>query len=164
MSSSLPTLALLDHDPDPSKLGWPASLPLELALKQRPVSDTCAAYGVSRETYLTLRDYPPFQDAVARALEALKEEGMSFKVKARAQSEALLTTSWGLIHAPEDKVPPSVRADLIKFTIRAAGLDGSLDQRANANAAAMASANNALQINIHFSGEKREQGVVIDGR
>ena len=42
-------------------------------------------------------------------------------------------------------VPPNVQADLLKFTIRAAGLDGSKDQAANAGAIGT-----ALQININL--------------
>jgi hypothetical protein len=77
-------------------------------------------------------------------VEELRKDGMSFKMKARLQAEELLKTSWRLIHSNNDDVPPNVKADLIKFTIRAAGLDGSKDQ------AAAGSQSNALQININL--------------
>ena len=41
----------------------------------------------------------------------IREKGMTFKVKARAQAEELLTTSWTLIHSPD--VSAAVKADLI---------------------------------------------------
>ena len=70
----------------------------------------------------------------------LKEDGASFKLKARAQSEELLKTSWALIHKPLDQVSASVKAQLIMFTVRCAGLDASVEQkaRASANASALA--------------------------
>lgn len=144
----MPVLALIDPAADPSELGWPPGLPLELALKTASVKDICEAHGVSRQTYERLRLDPNFQQAVQANLEMLAQEGMSFRLKARAQAEALLPTSWQLIHAPLDDVPANVKADLIKYTIRVAGLDASLDQKAQAQANAVAQ--NALQINIHL--------------
>jgi hypothetical protein len=54
-------------------------------------------------------------------VEAMQREGMSFRVKARLQSEALLETSWKMIH--NQNTPSAVRADLIKHTHRVAGLE-----------------------------------------
>jgi len=143
---------LVDHDTDPAELGWPPALPLELALGGASVREICEAHGVSKAEYNALRQDPHFQAAVSAAITTLAREGMSFKVKAQAQAEELLKTSWGLIHAPLEDVPASVKADLIKFTVRAAGLDASIDQKAIA-AQAVASNENKLQINIIF-GEK----------
>ncbi len=81
---------------------------------------------------------------------ALQKDGAVFKLKARAQAEALLTTSWALIHRPLDEVPASVKADLIKFTIKAAGLDTSIEQKAVASATATAAAMVGLTINLHL--------------
>ena len=51
----------------------------------------------------------------------IKEKGMTFKLKARAQAEELLTTSWTLIHSPETS--SAVKADLIKSTVKWGGLE-----------------------------------------
>lgn len=128
---------------DPSEFGFPATLPLELALKEKPVADLCKAYGIDRDGWEKLRHDPLFVAAVAGYVEELKKDGMSFKLKARLQAEVLLATSFKLIHSNNDDVPPQVKADLIKFTIRAAGLDGSKDQ-------AQSGPQNALQININL--------------
>jgi hypothetical protein len=60
-----------------------------------------------------------------KKVEAYREEvhtkGLTFRVKARAQAEELLRTSWLLIHDPV--VSPAVKADLIKSTVKWAGLD-----------------------------------------
>jgi hypothetical protein len=60
-----------------------------------------------------------------KKVEAYREEvrtkGLTFRVKARAQAEELLKTSWLLIHDPI--VSPAVKADLIKSVVRWAGLE-----------------------------------------
>lgn len=134
-------LDLLDRK-DPAELGWPATMPIELAMRQHSVQEICEAYNVDQHQWNALRHDPLFVAAVKEAVETLRKDGMRFKTKARLQSEELLQTAWGLIHSSNEDVPPAVKADLIKFTIRAAGLDGSKDQAANATAAA------ALQINL----------------
>lgn len=122
---------LTKRNSDPaSVVGYPATFPLEVALKTAPISKICAAYGVDQDEWDRLRVDPAFVAAVKHYHEELKKEGMSFKLKAQLQAEELLTTSWKLIHAPNDEVPPSVKADLLKFTVRAAGFDGSKDKDA----------------------------------
>jgi hypothetical protein len=53
--------------------------------------------------------------------EEIREKGLTFRLKARAQAEELLTTSYMLIHDPS--VSPAVKADLIKSTVKWAGLE-----------------------------------------
>ena len=147
---SAPAIAYMDLMADPATIWWPPSLPIELALRQQPVKEICTAYGLDKAEYDRLRADSSFRRAVAEATETLKEEGASFKLKARAQSEALLQTSWSLIHKPLDQVSASVKAQLIMFTVRCAGLDASVEQKARANAQASASALSALTINLHL--------------
>lgn len=128
---------------DPALLGYPATLPIEVALRTAPIKRICEEYGISREEWETLRHHPQFIKDVATAAEELKKDGMSFKMKARLQSEELLKTSWRLIHDVSGDVPPSVKADLIKFTIRAAGYEADAKNGANAQ-------QNNLQININL--------------
>jgi hypothetical protein len=123
---------------------YPPTLPLEVALKTAPVKDICEAYGLTRTDWDALKTNPTFVHEVATWRENLKKDGgLSFRMKARLQAEELLKTSWRMIHDRTGDVAPSVQADLIKFTIRAAGLDGSKDQAAAAQ-------QNALQININL--------------
>jgi hypothetical protein len=129
---------------DPSRLGYPPTLATEIALRQQPVKDICAAYGITLEQWKVICEDPIFVKELETAVNELKKDGMSFRVKARLQSEALLERSWEMIHADHDAVPPSVQADLLKFTVRAAGLDGSKDQAAGAGLGT------ALQININL--------------
>jgi hypothetical protein len=72
----------------------------------------------------------------------MQQEGMSFKLKARLQAEEMLKKVWRMVHTNDGSVPPAVKADLIKFMIRAAGYDGSADKNG--------SNQQALQININL--------------
>jgi hypothetical protein len=143
----------MDLVADPATIGWPPSLPTELALRQQSVKEICQDYGIDRHEYMRLRADPNFRRAVAQAMETLKEEGASFRLKARAQSEELLKTSWALIHKPLEEVSASVKAQLIQMTIRCAGLDASIEQKAKAQVQATAASLTALTINLHLGND-----------
>ena len=108
---------------DPATLGYPATLPIEVALRTAPIRDICADYKITREDWEALRQDPAFIADVKAAADMLKKEGMSFKMKARLQADELLKTSWKLIHDRTGDVPPAVKADLLKFTIKVAGYE-----------------------------------------
>lgn len=110
----------IDHELD---LGYPATLPIELALRVATPKEICEAYGISKAEFEALCRNPTFVEDLRRARELVRKEGMSFKIKAMLQSDELLKTSWAMIH--NTTLPATVRADLIKFTIRVAGLDAS---------------------------------------
>jgi hypothetical protein len=116
---------------DPAELGWPATFPIELALRVAPTKEVCEAHGITREEWDRLRVDPGFQSCLAGYVKTLREDGMSFRMKARLQAEELLKTSWTLIHAVN--TPENVKADLIKHTIKFAGLDASQDQKNSAS-------------------------------
>lgn len=123
---------------------YPPTLPLEIAMKTAPVKAICEAYNLSREDWEKLKINPAFVHEVSIWRDSLKKDGgLSFKMKARLQSEELLKRSWQMIHDRSGDIPPSVQADLIKFTVRAAGLDGSKEP-------APAGQQNAFQININL--------------
>lgn len=131
-------------DRDPSEIGWPPTLPVEIALKTASLKEIQVAYGYTDEEWFALKDDPAFLADLAAAVEMVKVDGMSFKLKAKLQAEELLKTSWRLIHAPIDEVPSTVRADLIKATMRWAGYDNK--DNGGGNTA------NAFQININLGG------------
>lgn len=144
MSNALELRSIKDYDPgrDPASIAWPPTLPVEIALKTAPMNDIREAYGYSNEEWMRLKDDPAFLADLAAAVQMVKQEGMSFKLKARLQAEELLKTSWRLIHAPADEVPSSVKADLIKATARWAGYDNR-DQVAGSGQPTF-----AIQINL----------------
>lgn len=122
---------------DPARLGWPATLPIEVAMKESTPKELCADYGLTRDDWNRLRATPGFVNEVAACVEMLKKEGMSFKLKAQLQAEALLKTSWKIIHTKD--APAQVKADLIKSTMKWAGYDTTEK---------VGGQQNALQINI----------------
>ena len=106
---------------DPALIGWPPSLPVELAMREHSPKDLCEAYDITKAQFIALTKNPVFQKAYAQAQEMLLKEGMAFRVKARMQSEALLPTSWNLIHSQH--TPSNVKAKLIEATWRVAGFE-----------------------------------------
>lgn len=141
MNAVTPFSAFGDLNPDnPADLGWPATLPLEIAMRTAPIRDICEAYKISREEWDALSKNPLFLADVAHAVETLKTDGMRFKAKAKLQAEALLQTTWTLIHDPE--TPAAVKLDGIKSTVRWAGLEPK--------GGAEGGGGNNLQINIQL--------------
>lgn len=125
---------------DPSQIGWPVTLPIEIALRTAPNDEIRQAYGYSPVEWAALKDDPRFLADLAKAVEVVSKEGMSFKLKAQLQAEEMLKESWRLVHDPN--CPATVRADLIKATARWAGYDVK-DQAAGGSAPTL-----AIQINL----------------
>lgn len=111
------------RDRDPSKIAWSTTLPIELALKTATPQELRIHYGYNEEEWDALKENPVFMAELTAACELVKQEGMSFKLKARLQGEALLDTNWRLIHAPSSEVPAAVKAKLMEATWRMAGFD-----------------------------------------
>lgn len=140
-----PSLVAPINPDNPALLGYPPTLPIEVAMRTAPIRQICEAYGIDRDEWDALRVHPMFIADVKAAMDTLKEEGMSFTFKARMQAEELLKTSWQMIQ--NTATPPTVRADLIKFTIRAAGLDKSAEKAADKDQGRFAPHLN-IQINL----------------
>jgi len=96
---------------------------------------------VTASDLLVFNKDPVFLKTVDRYREDIRDNGITFKLKARAQAEELLTTSWGLIHSPD--VSPAVKADLIKSTVKWAGLETKGDEDGGGAAG-------GVKININF--------------
>ena len=125
LPENLPVLP--NENVDPATLGFPPMLPVELALAEEPVKDTCEAYGIDKAAFTKLCANPAFVKAVKDSREMLQKEGMGFRIKARMQSEALLKSSWALIH--NQHTPSNVKADLIKATWKVAGFEPKAEDR-----------------------------------
>ena len=78
------------------------------------------------------------------------EKGMTFKLKARAQAEELLTTSWTMIHRPETS--SADKADLIKSTVKWGGLETN-----NTNTE---DASGGVKITINLGGQEHPTTVI----
>lgn len=111
--------------PDPAGMGFPPTLPMELAMRDRPPSEICAAYGITQDEYEKMCASPVFLQAVQNSSDLLAKEGYSFRAKAGLQAEELLKTSWQMIH--NINTPSAVRSQMIANTVRWAGFDAKVD-------------------------------------
>ena len=68
---------------DPSKLGWPPMLPIELALRETSPRELCESYGIDQTDWDRLRADPLFVAAVKQAVDELRHDGMSFQASRR---------------------------------------------------------------------------------
>lgn len=85
------------------------------------LQEVLSRHRITAHQLLDFNADPVFLKKVEHYRLEIREKGMTFKLKARAQAEELLTTSWLLIHDPA--VSAAVKADLIKSTVKWAGLE-----------------------------------------
>ena len=104
---------------------WSDRLAFDIALTLEGsgeiLQEVMTRHNITANDILTFNADPIFLKKVEHYREEVREKGLTFKLKARAQAEELLTTSWMLIHDPA--VSPAVKADLIKSTVKWGGLE-----------------------------------------
>lgn len=108
---------------------WNDRLAFDVALTLEGSGETMqeimARHNIAASDILVFNADPVFLKKVDLYRAEVRDKGLTFKLKARAQAEELLTTSWLLIHDPA--VSPAVKADLIKSTVKWAGLEPKND-------------------------------------
>lgn len=124
---------------------WSDRLAFDVALALEGSGETIdeikQRHHVTSTELLVFNKDPVFLKKVEAYRDDIREKGVTFKLKARAQAEELLTTSWGLIHSPD--VSAAVKADLIKSTVKWAGLEVKADD-------AGGTTTGGVKININF--------------
>lgn len=104
---------------------WDDRLAFEIALmlegSGEPLTEILKARGLAKEEMTSISVDPVFNNKVNTYRDDIRANGLTFRLKARAQAEELLTTSYNLIH--DIDVSPAVKADLIKSTVKWAGLE-----------------------------------------
>jgi len=149
MNALAPILFDADHpgQKDPTTLSWPVTLPIELALKTATPTELQIEYGFTDSEWAALKTNETFLKELAGACELVRQEGMSFKLKAKLIAEENLKQVWKMVHASHDAVPPAVKGKLIELTARWAGFD----PRTNGEEAAAGPLNaNTLNIQINL--------------
>lgn len=116
--------------PDPIDLGYPLTLPLDVAMGDAPLLEIFESHGLDESDFLRLRDNPQFVMEVRRYKEELAKDGASFKLKAKVQAEHMLKKSFQMVFDPATPAP--VKADLIKSTVRWAGYEPKKETEAGA--------------------------------
>lgn len=128
---------------------WDFNLVLDVALGVD--EDTiCEAYDLQFTQLQRLQKNPNFQSQVDSMKEELKQEGMSFKIKARLQAEEYLKTTFAMVQDPT--MDPKIRQRLIEATVRWAGLDAPKSEGSGAG--------NSFSVTINLPGEG---GQTIEG-
>jgi hypothetical protein len=108
---------------------WSDRLAMDIALTLEGSGETLPE--IMKRHSITMDDVGRFNadsvflKKVHHLRDEIREKGMTFRLKAKAQAEELLTTSWTLIHSAD--VSASVKADLIKSTVKWGGLEPQKD-------------------------------------
>lgn len=135
---------------------WSDRLTLDVALMLEGSGETLqevmSRHKITANDILAFNADPVFLKKVEHYREEVREKGMTFKMKARAQAEELLTTSWMLIHDPA--VSPAVKADLIKSTVKWGGLEPKNDAVVDGAGAG------GVRITINLGGQQHEARVI----
>jgi hypothetical protein len=121
----------LNHTKWSDRLAFDVALTLEGSGES--LNEVMARHNINANDILAFNGDPVFLKKVDHYRGEIRDKGMTFKLKARAQAEELLTTSWLLIHDPG--VSAAVKADLIKSTVKWAGLEPKPDQITDLGAA-----------------------------
>jgi hypothetical protein len=109
----------LNHTKWNDRLAFDVALTLEGS--GETLQEVIARHKITANDIVAFNADPIFLKKVDGYRTEIRDKGLTFKLKARAQAEELLTTSWLLIHDPA--VSPAVKADLIKSTVKWAGLE-----------------------------------------
>lgn len=109
----------LKHTKWSNRLAFDVALLLEKS--GETLDEVIERHSITASDMLVFNEDPIFRMKVDDYREEVREKGITFRLKARAQAEELLTTSWQLIHSPE--VSPAVKADLIKSTVKWGNLE-----------------------------------------
>lgn len=104
---------------------WTDRLCLDIALRLEgsgeDLSEIMLRHNILTTDLLKFNKDKLFRDKVSNFRNEVRDKGITFKLKARTQAEELLKTSWMLIHSAETSA--AVKADLIKSTVKWAGLE-----------------------------------------
>ena len=133
-----------------AELTFDPRIAYEIALGVDQPGAVFEKYGMVEEQATALAANPAFMATVAKYQEEVLASGVSFKLKAKIQAEDLLTHSYLIATDPE--APMSVRADLIKWTARVAGLEPKEEKGGGAGG--------GFTLNISFAGDRLAERVI----
>jgi hypothetical protein len=136
--------------------GWTNKIALELALVLESglgtLEDLISSNHIAKEDLVEFNHDQTFLRTVEDYRVEIREKGLAFKLKARVQAEELLRTSYLLTQDPD--VPASVKADLIKATVKWAGYETPPQQQAQGG--------NGMSITINFRGEDSDRPKMVN--
>jgi hypothetical protein len=111
-----------DLPADPAEAApFPRGLTLDLVLEVGTLKEILDSYELTPEQFKRVLQNPAFRKEYETHKESMATEGWSFRKKAASQAELYLNMVYRM--ASSDTTPAAVRADLIKSTVKWAGLD-----------------------------------------
>lgn len=138
---------------------WTERLAFDIALRLEgsgeEVDEILDRHQLTPSSLLVFNKDPVFLRQVAKYRDEIRDKGVTFRLKARTQAEELLKTSWVLIHSPD--VSPAVKADLIKSTVKWAGLEPKGDINAE-------NGSGGVKITINLGGQELGQATVVEAQ
>ena len=134
---------------------WPVRLPFDLAMEMEEADETFKRYEVTPERALHLLGHKEFVESVRTWREIIVKEGVSFRTKARLAAEDLLQTAYLL--ATDPTMPASVRADMVKWHAKVAGLEPKQDPEGGAGGGGQ-----GITLKIEFTGTPGQQPQVYN--
>jgi hypothetical protein len=139
---------------------WSDRLAMDVALLLEGSGETLpeimARHAISMNDLGRFNSDSVFLKKVEHLREEIKTKGMTFRLKAKAQAEELLTTSWTLIHSAD--VSASVKADLIKSTVKWGGLEPKGDVAVEGGTGGV-----TIQINLPSQEQPQVKTIEHDG-
>jgi len=109
---------------------WPPRLAFDVAMGEGQ-EKLLQLYALTADQLDNLFHYQPFRREVANHQRELRDNGVTFKAKARLQAEEYLLELHGIVHSPD--TPPSVRLDAIKSVVKWGGLEPAPQPSASQN-------------------------------
>lgn len=100
---------------------YPVGLALDIVLEVGTLDQILKSYDISPDRFEIIQQNPAFKQELEGHRESMKIEGWSFRKKAQAQAELYLGLLYRL--ASSDTTPAAVRADIMKTTVKWAGLE-----------------------------------------
>jgi hypothetical protein len=111
-----------DLPADPAEAApFPRGLTLDLVLEVGTLKEILDSYEITPQQFEKILKNPTFRKEYEAHKESMATEGWSFRKKAASQAELYLNMVYRM--ASSDTTPAAVRADLIKSTVKWAGLD-----------------------------------------
>jgi len=120
---------------------WDPRLIMDLAVGVEGIDEILPRYNLTEDDFLALSENRVFKQDLGMAIRDVKENGLTFKTRARVQAEAYLEVLDGIIYA--DATPASTRLEAIKSTVRWGGLDEAAKTEESMN-------NTQINVNISF--------------
>ncbi len=112
----------LDVAVDPANSApYPRGLALDLVLEVGPLKEILESYSLTPENFKTILANHAFRTEYEKLKEEMQTEGWSFRKKAASQAELYLNLVYRMVSS--DQTPAAVRSELIRHTVKWAGLD-----------------------------------------